>query len=102
MHTFYTHTQSQLALCTEFHFFRMKRNICRSFPLLILGLIGLWWADSLVWYRLEGRNSLRSGFAPCPQQQTINIAVLDVFYYQAHKMSIINQGSYLYKCLILR
>ena len=28
----YTHNQSNLALCTEFHFSRMQTNICRSVP----------------------------------------------------------------------
>ena len=31
----YTHTQSQLALCTEFQLSHMQTNICRRFPLLI-------------------------------------------------------------------
>jgi len=59
----------------------------------------MWRADSLAWYMLDGLKSLR--FEPCPQQQIINIAVHDVFYYQAHKISHTSQGSYLYRCLIL-
>ena len=73
----------------------MQRNISRSFPLLIQGWTGLWQADFLAWYPLARRKSLQSGFAICLQQRTRNIAVLDVYYYQAHKISLTNQGSYL-------
>jgi hypothetical protein len=55
----------------------------------------------MVWYPLEWQKSLRSGFAPFPQQQTINMAVLDFLYYQAHKISLTNQGSYLCRGWIL-
>ena len=90
----YTRSQSHLALCTEFHVSRMQTNICRSFPLLIQGWTHLKRADFLACYTLERPKSLRSGFAPCPHQHTY-IAVLDVFYSQAHKMSLTNQGTHL-------
>ena len=97
----YTHTTPHLIMCTEFNVSRMKTNICRRFPLLIQGCRFLWLADFLTSYSLERRKSLRSGFAPCPQLQSIYTAVLALFYYEAHKMSLTNQGLYLGRCWIL-